>query len=134
MNMDGGMPIWIGLIGVAAVGRLIADGMDRRRIRDHLAERGCQTIQIRWNPFGPGWFGEKSDRIYEVIYINESGKQVVANCKTSMFSGVYWRDRAESMQIPATDAPQTPAECLACGKPMGSHSRCPECGWSYHEK
>ena len=134
MNIDNGITIFIGFIGIAAVGRLIADSMDRQRIRDNLAERGCKTIEIHWNPFGPGWLGEKGDRIYEVIYKNKSGKQIVANCKTSMLSGVYWRDQANFIQNSENDADKEPVECLGCGKPMGNHSKCPECGWSYKEK
>lgn len=131
MNADSGISIFIGLIGVAVVGRVIADGMDRQRIRADLAGRGCTTIQIRWNPFGPGWFGEKGDRIYSVVYQDESGRRISAACKTSLLSGVYWHNPAESMPAAGSRADKEPVECLACGKPMGKNSKCPACGWSY---
>ena len=134
MNHDAGIPVFIGVLGVALVGRLIADRLDRRRIRENLSERGCSTIEIHWSPFGPGWFGENGDRIYEVIYLNKSGRRIVANCKTCMLSGVYWRDHAESKEHSECKAEPEPVECLACGKPMGGSSECPECGWSYKAK
>jgi hypothetical protein len=45
-----------------------------------------------WAPFGKGWFGEKNDRIYEVVYYDARGDQHWATCKTSLLSGVYWAD------------------------------------------
>jgi hypothetical protein len=41
-------------------------------------------------PFGPGWFGEKSDRIYAVRYLDKDGNEHEARCKTSMWTGVYF--------------------------------------------
>lgn len=38
---------------------------------------------------GPGWFGEKSDRIYEVSYRDQEGSVHKAFVKTSAWSGVY---------------------------------------------
>ncbi len=129
--METGTQLLVGFLGIALVGRLIADRMDRQRIRDNLSERGCETIEIHWNPFGPGWLGDKSDRIYEVIYTGKSGKRIVANCKTSMLSGVYWHDQAGIKQHSKDEADREPAACLSCGNPMGKKIKCPECGWSY---
>ena len=45
---------------------------------------------------GRGWFGEKNDRIYEVVYYDSNGEQHLATCKTSLLSGVYWtEDRSD---------------------------------------
>ena len=131
MNNAPVFPVFLGLIGLTVLARWIADRLDRERIRNNLAERGCKVLEIHWAPFGPGWFGEKSDRIYEVWYENQAGVRVAANCKTSLFSGVYWHNQS----APAPDAANPPATepliCLACGKSMGGRTTCPACGWSY---
>jgi len=66
--------------------------MDKNRITDYIRERGGRVVSISWAPFGKGWFGEKNDRIYEVVYYDAAGKQHFASCKTSMWSGVYWTE------------------------------------------
>lgn len=131
MNSNAGLPVFLGFIGVAVLARLIADRLDRQRIRDSLGARGCRTLEIHWDPFGPGWFGEKSDRLYEVVYAPPSGGRVVAHCKTSLFSGVYWHDSAGPASASQAAAERDPLVCLACGKSMGGKSKCPECGWTY---
>ena len=131
MSNGAGFPVFFGLIGAVALGRFLVDRLDRQRIRDHLAERGCAALEIHWAPFGPGWFGEKGERIYEVVYQTRAGERVVANCKTSLFSGVYWH-RQDGPAPPAGAASENePLVCLACGQPMGGKSRCSACGWSY---
>lgn len=66
--------------------------MDRERIKAYLEQRQGRVISINWAPFGKGWFGEKNDRIYEVVYYDKTGNQHFATCKTSLWSGVYWTD------------------------------------------
>ena len=80
----------------------------------------------------PRWFGEKGERIYEVIYETRAGERVVANCKTSLFSGVYWHNPSASEPAAGNDTAPEPLNCLACGKPMGGKSKCSACGWSYY--
>ena len=78
---------------VLAVGiRLLAGAVDKGRIRSYVAERGGTVIDIQWSPFGKGWFGEKSDRIYEVQYKDAEGALHLATCKTSLWTGVYWTE------------------------------------------
>jgi hypothetical protein len=64
--------------------------MDKDRITAYVQERGGRIVSINWAPLGKGWFGEKNDRIYEVVYYDRDGNQHWATCKTSLFSGVYW--------------------------------------------
>jgi hypothetical protein len=66
--------------------------LDNDRISSYIKERGGRVISINWAPFGKGWFGEKNDRIYEVVYYDRVGNQHWATCKTSMMSGVYWTE------------------------------------------
>lgn len=70
--------------------RLLCDPMDRSRIRIEVETKGGVVSDIRWNPFGPGWFGDNIDRIYEVDYTDNLGNGRQAYVKTSMWSGVYF--------------------------------------------
>ena len=76
-------------IAVAVGIRLIAGSFNHERIREYIENKGGIVKEIQWSPFGPGWFGEKSDAIYEVKYRDRDGNKHLAYCKTSMFTGVY---------------------------------------------
>ena len=82
--------------------------LDDGRIKDYIQQRGGRVVSIHWAPFGKGWFGEKNDRIYEVVYYDEKGDQHFATCKTSMTGGVYWTEDRVTHSKPAwlDDAPQ----------------------------
>jgi hypothetical protein len=90
------MEIFLALIPIviiiAIVIRLAAGGMDHDRIRRYVEQQGGTVIDSSWAPFGPGWFGEKSDRIYLVRYTDRDGNEHEAHCKTSMWTGVYFTD------------------------------------------
>lgn len=78
------------LIIAATLGcRLIAGRWNRDRIWRYIAEKEGRVAKIVWDPLGPGWFGERSDAIYEVDYYDREGNHRRAHCKTSLFSGVY---------------------------------------------
>ena len=47
---------------------------------------------IKWAPFGKGWFGCPHERLYEVSYKVAKGNQRAATLKTNLFSGVYSTD------------------------------------------
>jgi hypothetical protein len=74
---------------VAIFIRFAAGGLDHDRVRQYVEERGGKLISADWAPFGPGWFGEKSDRIYQVHYVDVDGNKHEAYAKTSMWTGVY---------------------------------------------
>ncbi len=117
------LAFWLGL-------RLIKDRLDRTRITDYVKESDGTIIRISWSPLGRGWFGEKSDRIYEVTYRTSKGKTVTSTCKTSMFTGVYWTDGPAPVAKPE---PQT-IQCLSCGTTIPKRREsCPKCGWSYEQ-
>jgi hypothetical protein len=79
----------IGFIVLAVVIRLIAGSFDGERVERHLRDMGCELVDRSWDPFGPGWFGEKDSRIYEVVFRDRDGRLHRAHVKTSMLSGVY---------------------------------------------
>ena len=84
----------VGLIFVLFVGtalgiRLLAGYFDRGRVSLYLAANGSRMNSMRWTPFGTGWFGSKNERIYEIEFRDEEGRNHRATCKTSMLSGVY---------------------------------------------
>ena len=71
---------------------VLASSSDRNRIEDYIQQRGGRVVSIVWAPFGKGWFAEKNDRIYEVVYYDSEGNQHFASCKTAAWSGVYWTE------------------------------------------
>ncbi len=105
--MENGIPIFLGFIALAIVIRLFAGEMDGDRVRAYVEERGGRLLASGWAPFGKGWFGEKSDRIYEVRYLDSDGNEHEASCKTSMFTGVYFtEDRIVRYAQRPTQEPQ----------------------------
>lgn len=103
----------LGVLAIAIVFRLLAGGLDGDRIDAYLAERGCEVLDRSWAPFGTGWFGEKNDRIYEVVYRDRQGATRRATVKTSMFSGVYLTEDRVVEGPPPRDEGKTVAELRA---------------------
>ncbi|MGJ8677955.1 MAG: hypothetical protein ACSHX0_10595 [Akkermansiaceae bacterium] len=81
--------IVIGFILLALAIRLMAGSFDGERVEQYIRDMNCELIDKSWDPFGPGWFGEKNSRIYEIIYRDHDGRVHRAHVKTSMMSGVY---------------------------------------------
>ncbi len=71
---------------------MVTHNLDRNRITDYVQQRGGRIVSINWAPFGKGWFGEKEERIYEVVYYDNTGNQHFATCKTNMWTGVFWTE------------------------------------------
>jgi len=94
---------FFGLIGLLVCARIFAGCLDRSRICDEIATSGGEVLDITWSPFGRGWFGDQSNRIYEVTYRTETGRTLTATCKTSLFTGVFW-----SGDSPPSDFPDQP--------------------------
>lgn len=84
------MGIVVAIILVGLFIRLIAGSMDSDRIQEEIEAKGGKLISKTWSPFGKGWLGDKSDRIYEVIYMDKQANKHKAFAKTSLFSGVYF--------------------------------------------
>jgi hypothetical protein len=77
------------VIGLTVVIRLVAGSFDGDRVEQHIRDMGGELIDRSWDPFGPGWFGEKDSRIYQIVYRDRDGSLHRAHVKTSMMSGVY---------------------------------------------
>ncbi|NBP52523.1 MAG: hypothetical protein EBU70_15325, partial [Actinobacteria bacterium] len=75
--------IVVGVIALAVVGRLVTNRLDRNRIGAYAARNGWQLLDCRWKLFGPGWFGSRRERIYEVRYRDSAGREHAAFAKTS---------------------------------------------------
>lgn len=89
------------MLGLVLAIRLLAGSLDRDRVQSHVRSGGGELLECSWEPFGPGWFGEKSDRIYEIVYRDAQGRIHRAHVKTSMLSGVYLtNDRVLSQREP----------------------------------
>ncbi len=81
-------------IGIAIAFRLLAGNLDHWRIRDYVVARGGRIIDMRWAPFGPGWFGANKERIYAVRYRDHEGSIHAAFARTNLWSGVYFTEDA----------------------------------------
>jgi len=108
MNGAEGFFIFIGLAIAASIGfRLLAGSMDGGRVRDYIRSIGGELLHSQWEPFGPGWFGEKTDRIYRVRYRDRNDCIHEAHVKTAMMSGVYiTNDRIISCPDPKQEPPR----------------------------
>jgi len=109
--------IFVAFIMIAIIFRLMAGSMDTGRIEAYVDDRGWELVDKSWDPFGPGWFGEKDSRIYEIIYRDEHGDLHRASVKTSMLSGVYLTndeivERAEVPPEPEVESLQEENEQL----------------------
>lgn len=93
-----------GFILLAIIFRLIAGGLDGGRVEQYVRERGWELVDRSWDPFGPGWFGEKDSRIYQIVYRDREGNLHQAHVKTSMLSGVYLTND-QLIQIKSSPAP-----------------------------
>ena len=85
--------------------RLLLGGFDEERVETYLRHRGWKLIDKSWDPFGPGWFGEKDSRIYRIVYSDEQGRTHRAHVKTSMLSGVYLTNDEIVSEAPQTTPP-----------------------------
>ncbi len=81
--------LFVVFIVLALAFRLMAGGLDGSRVEDYVRQQGWELVDRSWDPFGPGWFGEKDSRIYQIVYRDQRGDLHRAHVKTSMLSGVY---------------------------------------------
>lgn len=111
--MEGGVGILIVLVVLLAVViRLVAGGMDRDRVGDYIRSRGGKVLSQDWEPFGPGWWGEKDSRIYRVRYADAEGNVHQAACKTSFWSGVYFTEDSIVARTTTALPEGSPADAL----------------------
>ena len=76
-------------VALAVVTRLVVHRLDRNRIRAYAERNGWQLESCSWRLFGPGWFGSRRERIYEICYRDGEGRSHEAFAKTSALAGVY---------------------------------------------
>ena len=101
------------VIAVVIAIRLIAGSLNHGRIREYIENKGGEIVEIQWEPFGPGWFGEKSDAIYRIKYLDRDGNEHLAYCKTSMFTGVYLtEDKIVRQKRQENQSPENQSEVL----------------------
>ena len=115
----------------AAAFRVAMHFVDKNRIKNEVESKGGRVVSISWNPFARGWFFEKNERHYTVIYADRSGATVTTTCKTSLFTGVYW---AEGPRLEPAPTPIIPRyHCAKCGYAINAEWRaCPNCGQATH--
>jgi len=98
--------MFIGFIILAIAIRAVSGSFDGERVARYVAEQGWELLDRSWDPFGPGWFGEKDARIYQIVYRDCAGYVHRAHVKTSMFSGVYLTNDQIVAQPEQTDPPE----------------------------
>lgn len=101
-------------IFIAIIIRVAAGSMDGDRLAQYIAQRGGHLLTKQWTPFGPGWFGEKNARIYEITYRDTEGNVHRASVKTSALAGVYLTEdriieRVKMEQTPYARPAATPS-------------------------
>ena len=84
--------IFVIFLIIALLIRLAAGSFDTDRVEEEIKAKGGTLISKEWSPFGKGWLGDQSDRIYKVRYFDKDGHEHEAFVKTSMFSGVYFTE------------------------------------------
>jgi hypothetical protein len=89
--------VWFIVVIIVFVGSRIALNMyfDKKRIRDKAKELGYKEVQISWSPFIADALFERNERHYRVSYITDDGLPHMRYCKTSTFTGVYWREEQD---------------------------------------
>ena len=86
---------WIlAIIALIAGIRLWAGAMDRDRIRGALEEKGCTALNVAWRFVL--FSGERNERHYDVTYRTKDGRTMTGFCKTSLWTGVWWKENAPS--------------------------------------
>jgi len=88
--MNAGFMLLI-LVGAIAI-RIGLHFLDKKNILLAAELKGWREIEVVWAPFAPGWFFEKGERHYQVTYADPTGRWHEVYCKTSLFTGIYWRD------------------------------------------
>ncbi|HOZ46970.1 MAG TPA: hypothetical protein PLO37_15255 [Candidatus Hydrogenedentes bacterium] len=97
MNIEDllGDPEKVAIVAVAVGAillRVALHYMDKGRIRAAAQRKGWQNVVISWAPFSPGWMLEQNERHYHVTYADADGDAHQVYCKTSLLTGVYWRE------------------------------------------
>jgi hypothetical protein len=114
------------IIAAAIAFRVIVHFADKNRIQHEVEGRGGRIVSIKWNPFARGWFFEKGERHYDLMYVDRSGAAISTTCKTSFFTGVYWAE-GPTVTEPQRMVPRR--RCLGCGYALNVEWRaCPNCG------
>lgn len=72
--------------------RAITRMLDKRRIKLEIQFKGGKVESVRWTPYAKGRMGMKNERLYEVIWADDSGVKYQATAKTAMLDGNYFAD------------------------------------------
>lgn len=89
--------------------RVLAQQLDRKRVEYFVNGYGNKLLEIKWAPFGPWAFGEKS-RVYLIRYLDPEGREHQAYAKTSLLNGVFFsEDRIIQTSSPDSSISTSPA-------------------------
>lgn len=81
--------------------QIMGNGRSKAHIQTWAAQNGLRvdTIQFRWNPFGPFLFKSRAQRVYDVTFVDGAGRHRPAIVRVGGFIGgslvddvrVVWR-------------------------------------------
>ena len=92
MDSSSGTIFFILILLIGLVIRVILHFVDKARVEEAARNKGWQEVSVQWAPFAPGFFFEKGERHYLVNYRDAEGRRQMVWCKTSLLTGVFWRD------------------------------------------
>jgi hypothetical protein len=88
----GNFTIFIAIAATLVLFRVPLHFFDKANILEAAREKGWTRVRVQWAPFAPGFFFENRERHYYVSYVDKDGKRGGRYCKTSLMTGVFWRD------------------------------------------
>ncbi|MBC3881689.1 hypothetical protein H8K35_07670 [Undibacterium sp. LX40W] len=80
------------LAAVAIIIRIFLHYIDIDGILSAARKKGWRNVKVEWAPFAAGAFFEDGERCYRVFYLDEQGIKNIAHCKTSIMTGLFWRE------------------------------------------
>jgi len=72
--------------------RIALHFVDKGRIEEAARSKGWREVVIHWAPLAPGFFFEPRERHYFVTYRDQDGRSGQVYCKTSLLTGIFWRN------------------------------------------
>ncbi len=80
------------LFGLMFLSRVAVHFLDKTRVQKAAHCQGLLEVDVTWAPLSAGALFEKNERSYKVTGVDEDGARIIRYCKTSLGTGVYWRD------------------------------------------
>jgi len=77
------------VIPIAIIIKIALIRYNKKETIRYLQNKLYTVVQVKWAPFGYGWFGEKNASIFSVSYKDQEGNLHHAFIKSGLFGGIY---------------------------------------------